>query len=177
MSWILTSNVLLCVAFLFLTKNNGPFFTIKTWRQHHDGNTQLTIFKLIFSEKYELLEQKMNSSVQKRPSIVICVKIRHVSHLFHYEFLPWKKGGWKGCIFLWRPTWVTKKPFSLKLLDISTSALEYSSIGPKYTSYVKEKSVHALAFILWTFENEKKTKNVTANKKIFHLTTKSDYLE
>ena len=100
MSWILTSNVFICVAFLFLTKYNGPFFSFKTWRQHYDGNTKLTIFKLIFSEKYELLEQKMNSSVQKRPSIVMCVKIRHVSHLFHYEFLSWKKGGEKGVFFV-----------------------------------------------------------------------------
>ena len=77
-----------------------------------------------------------------------------------------EKRGVKRVFFLWRPTWVTKNPFSLKLLDIWPSALEYSSIGPKYTSYVKEKYVHALVFILWTFENWKKAKNVTANKKI-----------
>ena len=63
-----------------------------------------------------------------------------------------KKGGEKGVFFVTADLG-HKKSFSLKLLDISTSALEYSSIGPKYTSYVKEKSVHALAFILWTFEN------------------------
>ena len=135
-----------------------------------DGNTMtatpnLQFLNLFFSEKYELLEQKMNSSVQKRPSIVICVKIRHVSHLFHYEFLSWKKGGWKGCIFCDGRPGSQKKTFSLKLLDISTSALEYSSIGPKYTSYVKEKSVHALAFILWTFENWKKAKKRDGQQK------------
>ena len=48
-----------------------------------------------------------------------------------------KKGGEKGVFFCDGRPGSQKKTFSLKLLDISTSALEYSSIGPKYISYVK----------------------------------------
>ena len=59
-----------------------------------------------------------------------------------------------------------------KTIQHITFFLEYSSIGPKYTSYVKEKSVHALVFILWTFENRKNPKKRDGQQKnLPHLNT------
>ena len=173
MSWILTSNVFLCVGFLFLTKNNGPFFTIKTWRQHNDGNTQLTIFKLIFSEKYELLEQKkIIEKPRKDLQMWYLLKLGVWATYFTMNSYLEKRGV-KRVSFLWRPTWVTKNPFPLKLLVISTSALEYSSITWLCSSYRDDG--HLLIF--WFLQSNLKYLEFSEETKKFTVYRKDLYLE
>ena len=142
MSWILTStsNVFFMCSFHFSYKKT----MVHCFISKRDGNTvtatpTLQFSNLFFQKSMNFYSKKWIAQPRRDLQLKYVWKLgMWATHFTMNSYLE-KKGGEKGVYFCDGRPGSQKKTFSLKLLDIWPSALEYSLIGPKYTSYVREK--------------------------------------